>query len=81
MTGDAALARRAWSELLGADQPDDRSLKTVPDTVEPPQTLAPLADLPDLSTNNTSQWSLNLIELPALAPDAAPDTLPPYWVS
>jgi len=24
--------------------------------------LAPLDDLPDLSTNNSSQWSLNLIE-------------------
>ena len=81
VTGDPVLARRAWSELLSADKPDDRSLKTAPDKVGPPHILAPLDDLSDLSTNNTSQWSLNLIEVLALAPDAAPGALPPYWVS
>jgi len=43
--------------------------------------LAPLDDLPDLSTNNSSQWSFNLIEVLALAPDAAPDALPSYGLS
>lgn len=80
-TGDAALARRAWSELLGADRPDDRSASTRTEHLGPPQILAPLDDLRDLSTNHASQWSLNLIEVLALAKDAAPAALPSYWQS
>lgn len=80
-TGDTALARRAWRELLASERPDNRSLTTQARHLGPPQILAPLDDLPDVSTNHASQWSLNMIEVLALAKDAIPATLPDYWQS
>jgi len=58
-----------------------RSATTKTEHLGPPQILAPLDDLRDLSTNHASQWSLNLIEVLALAKDATPATLPGYWQS
>lgn len=78
-TGDAALAHRAWNELLSPERPDNRSAGTATRRLGPPQVLAPLDELPDVSTNHASQWSLNLIEVLALARDAAPAALPAHW--
>jgi hypothetical protein len=41
--------------------------------------LDPIDEMANVSTNQSSQWSLNLFELLALVGDAAPATLPAGW--
>ena len=41
--------------------------------------LKPIDEMVNVSTNQSSQWALNLFELLALVGDAAPDALPPGW--
>ncbi len=61
--GDAALARRAWNELLhGINRIDIRRMPIAPKRVEGPAVLNPVDELAWLETNHASQWSLNLIE-------------------
>jgi len=80
MTGDPALAKRAWSEFLiekrtgtGADQ----GFTTRP--VAGPSVPEPIVELPSVSTNHSSQWSLNMIEVLDLVGDAIPHPLPAAW--
>jgi hypothetical protein len=77
---DPALAARAWREFLygrmseGGGQPPLH-----PRPVGAPLVLNPVVELPGISTNHASQWSLNLIELLALVGDQAPAQLDGAW--
>ncbi|WP_336963056.1 Tat pathway signal sequence domain protein [Sphingobium aquiterrae] len=74
---DPALARRAWTELLrgrGGVLPKPFLQAPARETAGP-ATLEPRREIPGLTTNNVAQWSLNFVELLALAGDAAPDAL------
>lgn len=67
-TGEAGLAARAWEMLLTPGR--GMSLPIEPAQVPPGESYRPLRELPWVSTNSVSQWSLNAIECLALAPDA-----------
>ena len=76
---DPVLARRAWTELL-VDRRDGKASLPPPITrVTGPAVLEPIDEIADVSTNQSAQWSLNLIELLALVGDAAPERLPDGW--
>jgi hypothetical protein len=71
-TGDAVLARRAWSEILG-DAPGDRLGSLETKRVQGPDVLNPVDEAPSVSTNDTAQWSLAAIQLLALVGDFVPE--------
>ncbi|AEI44150.1 hypothetical protein [Paenibacillus mucilaginosus] len=56
--GDEALARRTWDILFG-DKLMQRIART--DEVDRLAFVRPLREIPDVSTNSVSQWSLNTI--------------------
>ena len=78
---DPVLARRAWDEFF-TDRRDGggetRHLPTIR-RVAGPAVLDPVDEIARISTNQSSQWSLNLIELLALVGDAVPERLPEGW--
>jgi hypothetical protein len=78
--GDPALAERAWRELLGSGPRGGgiRRAMYAPAPVEPPEVLRPIDEIPFIGTNGTSQWSLNAIEVLALAGDQMP-AQSPLW--
>ncbi|WP_428941039.1 Tat pathway signal sequence domain protein [Fontivita pretiosa] len=67
---DRRLAERAWRELLGRG-----GLPTPPavQRIEGPHVLNPIDEVPWVSTNSTSQWSLAAIQNLALAGEAIPE--------
>lgn len=68
---DAALAQRAWSELLGNDPAKLRALLNARgDTVGGTEVLRPIHEDPQVSTNDAAQWSLAAIENLALIGDS-----------
>lgn len=78
--GDAALARRAWDELLYAEhRTPEQKYPLQPRAMRGPEALNPGEELPWLETNHASQWSLNAIELLALVPEALPERLGGAW--
>ncbi len=80
MTGDPLLAQRAWSEfLLDKREGGAASLSVAMRQVRGPAVPEPVEELPNVSTNHSSQWSLNLIELLDLAGEAIPHPLPSAW--
>ncbi len=79
MTGDPALARRAWSEFLVDGRTGEASLSVDTVKVGGPVVLEPILELPALSTNHSSQWGLNMIEVLDLVGDAIPHPLPSAW--
>lgn len=66
-TGDAALARRAWSEFF--DQPL-KPLRTV--ALHGPDVLNPIQEAEGISTNDAAQWGLAAIQNLALIGDYLP---------
>ncbi|MYM82497.1 Tat pathway signal sequence domain protein [Duganella sp. FT50W] len=66
-TGDAALARRAWSEFF--DQPL-KPLRTL--DLHGPTVLNPVQEAEGVSTNDTAQWGLAAIQNLALIGDYLP---------
>jgi hypothetical protein len=66
--GDDRLAARAWEMLLRPGRQLAFPVEPVP--VPPGQSHRPLRELPWVSTNSVSQWSLNVIECLALVPGA-----------
>ncbi|GAA0529634.1 hypothetical protein GCM10008941_06270 [Rhizomicrobium palustre] len=81
MKGDSALAQRAWDEVFyGAGQMPSSHSPLQIDKVAPPEVLDDLEEMPWLGgTNHASQWSLNLMALLALVPEAAPKDLRGVW--
>ena len=77
MKKDPKLAQRAWSAFLGGGmvRPGRASMFT-PGKVEGPEVLNPIDELPRLSTNRTSQWCLNAIELLELIGEQMPEHNP-----
>jgi hypothetical protein len=67
---DPLLARRAWREFAGEDEP--RTFRTV--RVAGPDALNPVDEVPWASTNETAQWGLAAIQNLALIGDALPRT-------
>ena len=65
---DADLAERAWEMLLSPGR--GMSLPIEPRPVPPGESHLAFREIPWVSTNSVSQWSLNVIECLALAPDA-----------
>lgn len=79
--GDRALGERAWNEVFygGGQLPSSHNPLKI-EKVSPPDVLAETDELPWLGgTNHASQWSLNLIALLALVPDAMPQSLHGVW--
>lgn len=78
--GDAELARKAWRILL--DDAGDDLLLPFDETIQDASTWRPVKELPGLSTNGASQWSLNvLLCLELLGPPEAldnPDAAEPH---
>jgi hypothetical protein len=70
---DPALAERAWRELLGGGV--HRRMDPL-EKVEPPDVLRPIEEVPSLSTNNVSQWSLNAIQVLAFVGEHIPERSP-----
>lgn len=66
--GEDRLAARAWEMLLTPGR--GMSLPIEPAEVPPGESHRRLRELAWVSTNSVSQWSLNVIECLALAPDA-----------
>jgi hypothetical protein len=75
MTGDTALARRAWTEFYRGDGGWDRrrSSKLEIRPISGPAVLRPVDEAAGVSTNSTAQWGLAAIECLALAGNALPD--------
>lgn len=71
----ADLAERAWQILLDDYQTMRRQSGVR--TLTPPDTPEPVREIPWLSTNWASQWSLNVIECLVLAPGALDGLEPP----
>jgi hypothetical protein len=75
--GDPQLAERAWRELLGGGPRGGvRRSPYAAATVEPPDVLRPIQEVPWLATNNASQWSLNAIQVLALVGEHVPERSP-----
>jgi hypothetical protein len=71
---DPKLAARAWQEFFGRDGGRER---WVSKRLEGPDVPVPVDEVPEVSTNDTAQWSLNAIELLELVGDALPMEVPP----
>ncbi|WP_336963050.1 Tat pathway signal sequence domain protein [Sphingobium aquiterrae] len=79
-TGNRALARRAWEELLGEARAKYSSIfPFATSRIAPPLVLEPVDEVVRVSTNHVAQWSLNVIEVLALAGDDIPNPLPGSW--
>jgi hypothetical protein len=59
--GNAALAAETWRILLENRLPGGSQDATRPQPVPELEYVRPIVELPGLSTNNASQWSLNAI--------------------
>jgi hypothetical protein len=59
-TKNPELAKRAWQEFFGKDPERDRFPTT---RVAGPHVPSPLSEIPNISTNDAAQWSLNAIQL------------------
>ncbi len=71
---DPEYARRAWTEFL-----DKRTAAQFdPEQTGGVEAIKPLQEIPDVSTNNTAQWSLNAIQLLELVGDKIPEEHP-FW--
>ncbi|MCI4591928.1 Tat pathway signal sequence domain protein [Sphingobium sp. BYY-5] len=71
-TGDATLARRAWTEFLSGDAGLGLSQGDPRVTLTGAKVIAPTVEWPHVSTNAAAQWGLAAIENLALIPDAVP---------
>ena len=75
ITKDAKFAKRAWDQFLPSTQgrfggwPNKFDSKLLTG----PTVLKPLYEIRNVSTNSTSQWCLNAIELLQLAGDSVPE--------
>jgi hypothetical protein len=75
---DPTLAARAWDEFLHGGQSGGNPLVSVSDDpftshkVVGPEVPAAMDEISNISTNSTSQWCLNAIELLELVGDSAP---------
>jgi hypothetical protein len=67
---DPALAKRAWSEFLGADDGHDTAARGASRRIAGPDALKPIDEMAGVSTNGTAQWGLAAIENLALIGDA-----------
>jgi len=76
---DPALARRAWDQFLHAGGGGGNPALVVgtdpfnSHKVDGPAVPSPIDEINNISTNSTSQWCLNAIELLQLAGNDAPD--------
>lgn len=59
---DPKMAARAWSQFLDVRYPSEREMFD-PVDVDPLETIAPIKEVPRISTNSTAQWCLNAIQL------------------
>lgn len=75
MTGDTALARRAWTEFYRGDGGWDRrrSSRLEIRRIAGTEVLRPVDEAHGVSTNSTAQWGLAAIECLALAGNALPE--------
>ena len=75
LSGDSALARRAWVEFVRGDGGEARGRKSRPETrhLSGPVVLRPVDEAAEVSTNSTAQWGLAAIECLALVGDAMPE--------
>jgi hypothetical protein len=73
---DPALADRAWRELLGTSPRGVRRVMYPQTKVEVPNALRPIDEVSLISTNSVAQWSLNAIQVLALAGDRIPERSP-----
>jgi hypothetical protein len=75
LTGDPALARRAWTELFRGEGGKGRGQKSRLETkrLSGPAVLRPVDEAAEVSTNSTAQWGLAAIECLALVRDALPE--------
>ena len=76
---DPVLAQRAWKEFLAKTKSGQESSPAPIKRLAGNTVLKPIDEMANVSTNQSSQWSLNLFELMALVGDAAPATLPAGW--
>jgi hypothetical protein len=75
-TGNAEMAKRAWSEFQGSDGgPGGGRPRRAPqrEKVSGPAVLRPVEEARFVSTNGTAQWGLAAIQCLALAGDSIPD--------
>ncbi|OCX53294.1 hypothetical protein BEL04_03025 [Mucilaginibacter sp. PPCGB 2223] len=75
VTKDPKYAKRAWDEFLPSGQGRFGSGPNKFDSklLNGPAVLKPLYEIRNVSTNGTSQWCLNAIELLQMAGDAMPE--------
>ena len=67
---DPALARRAWSEFLGAEDGHDNVARGALRRISGPDVLKPVDEMAGVSTNGSAQWGLAAIENLALIGDS-----------
>jgi hypothetical protein len=68
-TNNPELAKRAWAAFLRRNRTEIFPTRHI----EGPEVLNPIDEVPRLSTNGSSQWSLNAIELLELIGDYLPE--------
>lgn len=75
-TGDRDLARLAWDILLSEKGLGGQKLSEQIQLVDPSAYVRPVKEIPWISTNVVSQWSLNAIMCLELIGDHVPESLP-----
>ncbi len=73
---DPKLAAQAWGNFLGNPGWQDPDNRFETKKIKGPETLRPMEVSPWTSTNETSQWSLNAIQLLQLIGDQIPEDHP-----
>jgi hypothetical protein len=71
-TDNEALRRRAWKEFLSGSGGFGRRMNMTPKTLQGPDVLTPVDEIPEISTNSSAQWGMAVIECLALAPKELP---------
>ena len=78
LTGDTALARRAWTEYFRAEGAEGRGQKQPQEAKRliGPAVLRPIDEAAWVSTNGTAQWGLATIQCLALVGEELPEAKP-----
>jgi len=75
---DAGLAQRAWQDFLGSGSRGGTRQMFLSARIESADVPIAVDEVPGVSTNSTSQWSLNAIELLELVGKYLPEN-DPRW--
>ena len=79
MSKDPKFAQRAWLQFLPKQSSRFGGARFDPQPLTGPQVIKPLQEIRTISTNSTSQWCLNAIELLQMVGDQMPESGQPFF--